>query len=99
MVAVAIKRFRVEVDARQILFFLLEQELTKRIHLFEAKTAGVALDGLNDNQIIGIFLNTIAAQAEVTDQETRAFYTSNEEVLDETSIYSVKDIIKGMLLN
>jgi thiol-disulfide isomerase/thioredoxin len=80
------------------LFFLLEQEATRQILLNEAKAAGVAGQELDENKIIGLHLESIAAQVKVTDQEVKAFYDGNQEMVGGAPLEQVREPIRGLLL-
>ena len=80
------------------LFFLLEQEATRQILLAEAKAAGVTSEGSDENHIIGLYMNSVAAQAKVTDQEIKAFFDGNQDMIGGVPYEQVQEPIREMLL-
>ena len=80
------------------LFFVLEQEATRQILLTEAKASGVAGPGLDDKQIIGRHLESIAAKAKVTDEEVKAFFDGNQDMVRGAPLEQVQEPIRGILL-
>jgi thiol-disulfide isomerase/thioredoxin len=66
--------------------------------LAEAASAGLAKDGLPDDQVMDIFLTQAVGQIEVTDDEARTFFEANKEMVGGASFDQVKDGIRALLV-
>ena len=63
------------------LFFLLEQDVTQKAIVRDAKIAGIPTDGRTEDQIIQSYLTEKVARITVSDEETKAFYDDNKELV------------------
>ena len=80
------------------LFFLLEQEVTRKIIVRDAKIAGIPMDGRTEDQIIQSYLTEKVARITVSDAEARSFYDANKELVGGLPFDQVKGSIQGFLI-
>jgi len=80
------------------LFFLLEQDVTKKVIVRDAKIAGIPADGRTEDQIIQSYLTEKVARITVSDEETKAFYDGNKELVGGLPFDQVKGSIQGFLI-
>jgi len=80
------------------LFYLLEQETTKKILLKEARISGLVMDGLTDAQVVKTYLNQMAHEAAVSENEAKAFYDANKDIVGGMPFDQVKESIQEFLL-
>lgn len=80
------------------LFYLLEQETTKKILVKEARTSGLVMDGLTDAQAVKTYLNQMAHEAAVSEKEAKAFYDANKDMVGGMPFDQVKESIQEFLL-
>lgn len=85
-------------QVKKNLFFLLEQEATRKLIVSEAKTSDDGLSGLPDAQAIQVYLERIAQRTAVTDAEARAFYEANKEMMGGMPFDQVRESVHGFLL-
>ena len=83
---------------RKNLFFVLEQEAVRQILLGEARKAGVVMGGGDDRQVIqGLFAHHTRTLT-VSEDEARAFYAANKEMVGGAPFEQVVDGIRQYLL-
>jgi thioredoxin 1 len=93
---------RVRQQVGQNAFFVLEQLATRRLLLGEARrwaaahNPSVKVD--NEDSLIREYLQTVAERASVSDEEVRAFYSQNKELVGGAPFESVRDDLKRYLL-
>jgi len=79
------------------LFFLVEQEATKKILVNKAKAAGIATGGVTEAQVIQAYLNQKVQVVVVSEQEVKAFYNANKAMVAGMPFEQVKESIQGFL--
>ena len=84
-------------ELKKNLFFLLEQEVMKKLLAREAKHSDISLQGLNDDQTIQAYLNHLAQRVTVSDREAKAFYEENKELVGGVPFEQVKEAIQQVL--
>ena len=89
---------KLRAQMKKNLFFVLEQETTRRLIISEAKASDDELSGLPDEQAIKLYLERIAQRAAVTNAEARAFYDANSEMMGGMPFDQVKESVYGFLL-
>ncbi|UCE54983.1 MAG: thioredoxin family protein [Desulfobacterales bacterium] len=80
------------------LFFLLEQEATMKILVYEARNSVRNKEGLSDSEVLKNHLNRISQQVSVSETEVKAFYEVNKEMVGGMPFDHVKDSINEFLL-
>ncbi len=80
------------------LFFLLEQEVTMKILVYEARNTVRDAKNLSDSEVLKSHLDNISQQASVSDEELQGFYEANKEMVDGMPFDQVKDSIHEFLL-
>lgn len=85
-------------EAAGSLFFLLEQEVTRRVILREAKNAGVSMKDLTEDEAIQSYLGQKVAKITVSDGETKSFYDANTELVGGLPFDQVKESIHTFLV-
>lgn len=80
------------------LFFLLEQEATIKILVYEARNSGWKTDNLSDSEVIKSHLDRIAQQASVSEAEVKNFYSTHKEMVGGMAFEQVKDSIRAYLI-
>ncbi|MGE0086740.1 MAG: thioredoxin family protein [Desulfococcaceae bacterium] len=84
---------------QQNLFFLLEQETGKKILLHQAKSGDISAEGQTDMQIIQSFLMQKAGEAYVSEEEAKAFYDANKEMVSGMPFEQVRESIKTFMIS
>lgn len=83
-------------------FFVMEQEITPKLILSEAKAAlaskDVKLDQKTEQQIIQTYVGQLTEKVTVTDADIEKFYQENESVFCGTPLEKVKDQIGPFVL-
>ena len=79
------------------LFFILEQQATRKLLVHQATEAGYVNKGPAD-QVIMMYLNDKASGVTVSDAEAKYFYDNNKEMIGDMSFEQVKDSVKNYLL-
>jgi len=85
-------------EAAGSLFFLLEQEVTRRVILRDAKNAGVPIKEVTEDQIIQSYLSQKVAKITVSDGEAKSFYDANKEMVGGLPFDQVKESIYAYLV-
>ncbi len=80
------------------LFFLLEQEATQQILIDEARKAGIVVNDPGDSRPIQTLLEQQTKAISVSEDETRAFYSANREMIGDMPFEQVADPIGQYLL-
>ena len=81
------------------LFFLLEQEAVRRVLLNEARKAGILVsDGGDENGAIQALFEHRTKELTVSEDEARAFYAANKEMVGGAPFEQVADGIRQYLL-
>lgn len=80
------------------LFFLLEQEATMKILVYEARKAVQDAQNLSDSEAVKTHLDRISQQASVSEGEVKAFYDANREMIGGMPFEQVQDSIHEFLL-
>jgi len=80
------------------LFFLLEQEATRRILLKEARKAGVAEAAGDDSETIQALFEQQTGSLTVSEADVRAFYEQNQEMMGGAPFERVAENIRQYLL-
>jgi thiol-disulfide isomerase/thioredoxin len=80
------------------LLFILEQEITRRALINEAVKAGVFDRNNDENQIIQELFEQKAADASVSEEDLKAFYLANREMVGGAPFEQVKEGIRQYLL-
>jgi thioredoxin 1 len=89
---------KLRVQLEKNLFFLLEQEATRRILLDEARKTGIIVNEPDDSRPIQTLLERQTKDLSVSEDETRTFYSTNREMVGEASFEQVADPIRQYLL-
>jgi len=83
-------------------FFVMEQEITPKLILREAKAAlaskDAKLDQKTEQQIIQIYVDQLTEKITVTDADIEQFYQENESIFCGTPLEKVKDRIGPFVL-
>ena len=83
-------------------FFVLEQLATQRLLLSEARAWAVAHNPSvktdNEDSLIRAYLQTLAERASVSDEEVRAFYSQNKDLVGGAPFENVREDLKRYLL-
>ena len=82
---------------RNLLFFL-DQIAARRVLLAEAKKSGVPSSGGDGNRLIGELLERKSANVSVSEEEARAFYRANRDLVSGAPYEQAKDHIRQYLL-
>lgn len=85
-------------EAAGSLFFLLEQEVTRRVILRDAKAAGIPMKDQTEDQVIQSFLSQKVAGITVAEKEMKSFYDENKEMVGGLPFDQVKESIQAFLL-
>ena len=85
-------------EAERGLFFLLEQEVTRRVILRDAKAAGVPMKDLTEDQVIQSYLSQKVDRITVSDREAKSFYDANKELVGGLPFDQVKESIHAFLV-
>lgn len=93
---------RLRAQLRQNAFFVLEQLATRRLLLGEARRWAAAhnpsVKAGDEDSLIREYLQTAAERASVSDEEVRAFYSQNKELVGGAPFESVRGDLKRYLL-
>jgi thioredoxin 1 len=93
---------RVRQQLGQNAFFVLEQLATRRLLLGEARVWAAKQNperkGESEDALIRRYLQTLADRVSVGDEELRAFYSQNKELVGGAPFESVRDDLKRYLL-
>jgi len=85
-------------EAAGSLFFLLEQEVTRRVVLRDAKNAGISTKDVTEDEIIRLYLSQKVAGIAVSDGEAQSFYDANKEMVGGLPFDQVKGSIQDFLV-
>ena len=80
------------------LFFVLEQEALRQLLLHDAQSAGISVSDGDDNQAIQALFEYQTKALSVAEEEIRAFYAANKEMVGDASFDQVADNIRQYLL-
>jgi len=80
------------------LFFLLEQDVTQKVMVRDAKISGIPTDGRTEDQVIQSYLTEKVSRITVSDEETKAFYDGNKELVGGLPFDQVRGSIEGYLI-
>jgi len=80
------------------LFFLLEQEAVRRVLLSEAQKAGISVKEDDDSRAIQALFEHRTKDLSVSEDEVRAFYAANKEMVGGGPFEQVADGIRQYLL-
>jgi thiol-disulfide isomerase/thioredoxin len=80
------------------LFFLLEQEAVRRVLLSEAQKSGIPLKEGDNSQAIQALFENRTRDLLVSEDEARAFYAANKEIMGGAPFKKVSDGIRQYLL-
>lgn len=80
------------------LFFLLEQEAVRRVLLSEAQKAGILVKEGDDSRAIQALFEHRTKELSVSEDEARAFYAANKEMVGGAPFEQVADGIRQYLL-
>lgn len=80
------------------LVFVLEQEAVRRILLSAAQKAGIAVSGGNEKKAIQSLFEHQTRALSVSEDEARAFYEANQEMMGGAPFEQVADSIRQYLL-
>lgn len=80
------------------LFFVLEQEALRQLLLHEAQSTGISVSDGDDNQAIQALFESQTKALSVNEDEIRAFYAANKEMVGGASFDQVADNIRQYLL-
>ncbi len=80
------------------LFFLLEQEATMKILVYEARNSVGDAKSLSDSEALKTHLDRISQQTSVSEAELKAFYEDNKEMVGGMPFDQVKNGIHEYLL-
>ena len=80
------------------LIFLLEQEAVRGVLLQEARKAGIAVNGGDDNRVIQELFEHRTTEITVSEDEARVFYASNKDMVGGAPFEQVGDSIRHYLL-
>jgi thiol-disulfide isomerase/thioredoxin len=78
--------------------FVLEQEVVGRVLASEAQRAGIAADSHDQEQLIRELFTKKTTAVLVADDEIRAFYEANREMVGDASFESVEESMRQYLL-
>jgi len=79
------------------LFFLLENVAAEHLLLLSAKKAGKGEEDTDDRSAIHAYLQGIASQIDVSDEEVIAFYDENKSMVGDMPFEQVKESIRQYL--
>jgi thioredoxin 1 len=79
-------------------FYLLEQETGRRVIVREAKAASSIPINLSDSEAVQALFSQVAGKAVVSEDEVRAFYDANKQLVGGESYDRVADTIRQVLL-
>jgi len=85
-------------EAAGSLFFLLEQEVTRRVVLRDAKNAGISMKNVTEDEAIQLYLNQKVVGIAVTEKEAKSFYDANKEMVGGVPFDQVKENIQAYLI-
>ncbi len=85
-------------ELEKSLFFLLEQQVTSKILLHQAESAGFSANGRAGDQAVQDFLSRMVENTVVSEKETRSFYDENKAMVGGMPFEQVKESIGGFLL-
>jgi len=85
-------------EAAGSLFFVLEQEVTQRVVLQDAKAAGIPMKDQTEDEVIRSFLSQKVAGITVTEKEAKSFYDENKEMFGGLPFDQVKESIQAFLV-
>ncbi|NNF99794.1 MAG: thioredoxin family protein [Desulfobacteraceae bacterium] len=80
------------------LFFLLEQEAVRQVLLSEVQKAGISVKEGDDSRAIQALFAHRTRDLAVSEEEARAFYAANKEMVGSTPFEQVADGIRQYLL-
>ncbi|MEE4608781.1 MAG: thioredoxin family protein [Desulfobacteraceae bacterium] len=89
---------KLRVQLENNLFFLLEQEATRRILIDEARKAGIVVNDPDDSRPIQTLLEQQTKAISVSEDEARAFYSANREMIGDAPFEQAADPIRQYLL-
>jgi thiol-disulfide isomerase/thioredoxin len=85
-------------EAAGSLLFLLEQEVTQRVVLRDAKAAGIPMKDQTEDEVIQAFLSRKIAGITVAEKEVKLFHDENKEMVGGLPFDQVKESIQAFLL-
>jgi len=85
-------------EAAGSLFFLLEQEVTRRVVLRDANNAGISMKDVTEDEVIRLYLSQKVAGITVSDGEAQSFYDANREMVGGLPFDQVKGSIQDFLV-
>jgi len=85
-------------EAAGSLFFLLEQEVTRRVVLRDAKNAGISMKNVTEDEAVQLYLSQKVAGITVSDGEAQSFYDANKEMVGGQPFDQVKESIQAYLV-
>lgn len=80
------------------LFFILEQEAMKKVLLREAESHGFKKKDTSDAELLKEYLNHMADGARVPEEEVRAFYDENKQMVGGMPYDQAREIFQQFLL-
>jgi thiol-disulfide isomerase/thioredoxin len=89
---------KIRLQLEKNLFFLLEQEATMEILVYEARNSARNTEGLSDSEALKTHLDSISQQVSVSEMELKSFYEANKEMIGGMPFDQVKDSIHEFLL-
>jgi len=81
------------------LFFVLELLATRALLLKEAQAATLDTAGQPDPTVIDAYLESLAANVQVTEQEARAFFNANPDMFGDATYEQVETDLRAYLRN
>ena len=81
------------------LFFLLEQEATMKILVYEARNSGLNTGGISDSEVVKSHLDRVSQQVSVSETEVKDFYKTHKEMVGGMPFEQVKDNIYAYLFS
>jgi len=89
---------KIRAQLEKNLFFLLEQEATMKVLVYEARNSVRNTENLSDSEALQAHLDGISQQVSVSEKELKAFYEVNKEMIGGMPFDQVKDSIHEFLL-
>jgi thioredoxin 1 len=80
------------------LFYILEQEMMKRILLKEARSHGITKKHISDLDTIRAYLSGIADRAEVSEADVRSYYNENKNMVGGMPFEQAREILQQFLI-
>jgi thiol-disulfide isomerase/thioredoxin len=89
---------KIRAQLEKNLFFLLEQEATMKVLVYEARNSVRNTEDLSDSEALQAHLDSISQQVSVPEKELKAFYEVNKEMIGGMPFDEVRDSIHEFLL-